>query len=53
VGTSLNPDPLTQSQISWCNSTTVSPGTFSLILFGFAAMKITFAANGEFYVVSR
>jgi hypothetical protein len=54
IGTSTNPDPNTQSMISWCNSVTVQPGTFSLITYGFAAMKISFSAAGtEFYVVAR
>ena len=54
VGTALNPDPEVQSNIAWCNPTVVAPGTISTLLFGFSAMKITFAAAGsEFYVVSR
>lgn len=53
VGTALNPDPLTQSQISWCDSTTVAPGALTKAFFPFAAIKITFGADGEFYVVAR
>ncbi len=54
VGTSTNPDPNVQDNISWCNSITVTPGTISTLLYGFAAMKITFTDAGtEFYVVSR
>jgi len=49
-----NPDPNVQAGISWCNSTTVSPGTLTLVTFGFSALKITFPTKGcEFYVVSR
>lgn len=53
VATSTNPDPETQAMISWCDSTTVTPGTLTKAFFPFAALKITFAANGEFYVVAR
>lgn len=54
VGTALNPDPETQANVSWCNSTVVTPGTISTLVFGFSAMKITFTdAGSEFYVVSR
>jgi hypothetical protein len=49
-----NPDPTVQTGVSWCNSTTVTPGTLAIVLFGFAAIKITFPTKGcEFYVVAR
>jgi hypothetical protein len=53
VATSTNPDPQTQAMISWCDSTTVAPGTLTKVFYPFSALKITFGADGEFYVVAR
>jgi hypothetical protein len=48
-----NPDPQIQAGVAWANSTTVTPGTLSTITFPFSAMKLTFAAASECYVVCR
>jgi hypothetical protein len=57
IATSTDPDPdlqaLLTAQNAWCDSTTVTPGTLTKVFYPFAALKITFAADGEFYVVAR
>lgn len=55
VGMATDPDPEVQANVAWCNSTTVSPGTFATITFGFSALKVTFSggAGTECYIVCR
>lgn len=65
VATSTDADPNAQSMIKWAQAPTV-PGTtggpgdtvvaadsIMLVFFPFAAIRVTFAADGEFYVVAR
>jgi hypothetical protein len=52
LGTSISNE--TGAAAAWCNSTTVAPGTLTTIVYGFAAIKITFPTKGcEFYIVAR
>lgn len=65
VGMSTNPDPDVQSGVVWCGApaTPVTPSTGTDLtvpantlvntFFPFAAIRVTFAADGEFYVVAR
>jgi hypothetical protein len=65
VATSTNPDPEVQANVVWCNAPaspgtpssgtdlTVPAGTMVNTFFPFAAIRVTFAADGEFYVVAR
>ena len=48
-------DPTVQNSVSWCNSTTVTPGTFATIAFGFSAITVICSggAGSEFYCVAR
>ena len=48
-----NPDPAVQASVDWCNPLTVTPGTILQSALGFSAIRITFSADGEFYVVAR
>lgn len=54
VAMATNPDPEVQANVAWANSVTVTPGTFATVVFGFSAIKITFADAGtECYIVAR
>jgi hypothetical protein len=60
-----DPDPNVQNSVVWCEAptspgtmgapgnTTITAGNILLIFFPFSAIRITFAADGEFYVVAR
>lgn len=64
-GMAIDPDPAVQSNVVWCQApttpgtmgapgdTTVTAGNILLVFFPFSAIRITFAADGEFYVVAR
>jgi hypothetical protein len=52
-GMSTSKDPAVQAGVDWCNPLDVVPGTILQSVLGFSAIRITFAADGEFYVVAR
>ncbi len=52
-GLACNEDPAVQAGVDWCNPLDVTPGTILQSTLGFSAIRITFAAAGEFYVVAR
>jgi hypothetical protein len=65
VATATDADPDVQGNIVWCNAPTatgtpssgtdltVPDGTMVNTFFPFAAIRVTLAADGEFYVVAR
>jgi hypothetical protein len=65
VAMATDPDPQAQEMIVWCNAPasfgtpssgtdlTVPAGTLVNTFFPFSAIRVTFAADGEFYVVAR
>lgn len=53
AGMAANPDPAVQASVDWCNLLTVAPGTITQSTLGFSVIRITFSADGEFYVVAR
>jgi hypothetical protein len=65
MATSTNPDPEVQANVVWCNAPasfgtpssgtalTVPENTMVTVFFPFAAIRVTFAADGEFYCVAR
>jgi hypothetical protein len=53
VATALNQDPTIQDGVDWCNAEPVTPGTILQSDLGFSAIRISFAADSEFYIVCR
>jgi hypothetical protein len=53
IGMACDPDPAVQAGVHWVSPTVVAPGAIVQTAVAFAAIRITFAADGEFYIVAR